>query len=202
MKLYYAPGACSLSPHIVLREAGIPIELKKVSLGSKQIDGGGDYLKINPNGYVPALQLDDGQVLTEGPAIVQYIADNKPGSNLAPPNGTLARARLQGWLNFIATELHKSFSPLFNKAASADWKQAASTLLNKRLSWLDGELNGKTDRRSVHGGGCVFIHHFELDRLRRYRSYAMATIGRLSRPRSGSAAGARGPESRRLKQVK
>src|SRR3954464_15888097 len=125
MKLYYTPGACSLSPHIVLREAGFPVELKKVDLASKNIEGGGDYLQINPKGYVPALELPNGEVLTEGPAIVQYIADQNPDSRLAPKAGTLERYRLQEWLNFITSEIHKSFSPLFNKAASDDWKAGA-----------------------------------------------------------------------------
>src|SRR5437868_4666137 len=100
MKLYYAPGACSLSPHIALREAGLPFDMQKVDLKTKQTADGGDYTKINTNGYVPALQLDDGQVLTEGPAIVQYIADRKPESGLAPQSGTMERYRLQEVLNF------------------------------------------------------------------------------------------------------
>src|SRR3954469_7021516 len=115
MKLYYTPGACSLSPHIVLREAGLPVELKKVDLASKKIEDGGDYLQINPKGYVPALELPNGEILTEGPVIIQYIADQKPESGLAPKAGTLERYRLLEMLNFITTEIHKSFNPLFNK---------------------------------------------------------------------------------------
>src|SRR5689334_6213599 len=122
MKLYYAPGACSLSPHIVLREAGAPVELKKVDLAAKTIEGGGDYLQVNPKGYVPAVELTNGEYLTEGPAIVQYIADQNADSRLAPKAGTLERVRLQEWLNFITSEIHKTFSPLFSKTASADWK--------------------------------------------------------------------------------
>ena len=108
MKLYYSPGACSLSPHIVAMEAGVPLALAKVNLKTKEIDGGGDYLAVNPKGYVPALEIEPGVVLTEGPAIVQYVADMNPGSGLAPKAGTLERARLQEWLNFISTELHKT----------------------------------------------------------------------------------------------
>src|SRR5689334_9516295 len=105
MKLYYSPGACSLSPHITLREAGLPVELKKVDLIAKTVDGGGNYLDINPKGYVPALELPNGEILTEGPAIVQYIADQKGDGRLAPKAGTLERSRLQEWLNFITSEI-------------------------------------------------------------------------------------------------
>ena len=109
MKLYYSPGACSLSPHIVATEAGIPVELEKVNLAEHKTECGEDYMKMNPKGYVPALRLDDGSVLTEGPAIVQYLADQNPASGLAPKAGTIERYRLQEWLTFIGTELHKSF---------------------------------------------------------------------------------------------
>src|SRR5271156_2877190 len=116
MKLYFSPGACSLSPHIVLRELGLPFDLVKVDLASKQTSDGADFRTINPKGYVPTLATEHGQVLTEGPAIVQYLADRKPESGLAPANGSFARYRLQEWLNFISTEIHKSYSPLFNAA--------------------------------------------------------------------------------------
>lgn len=143
MKLYYAPGACSLSPHIVSREAGIPVELKKVNLKDKTFEGGGDYRTINPRGYVPALQLDDGQALTEGPAIVQYLADQKPASGLAPKNGSLERYRLQEWLNFIGTELHKGFSPLFKPNTPEEYKTITRGNLAARFEWLDGELKNR-----------------------------------------------------------
>jgi glutathione S-transferase len=143
MKLYYAPGACSLSPHIVAREAGIPIELQKVSTKDKTMEGGGDYWQVNGKGYVPALQLDDGQLLTEGPAIVQYLADRKPESNLAPKNGTVERYRLQEWLNFLTAELHKSFSPLFRPNTPEDYKAISKENLAKRFDWLDKQLAGK-----------------------------------------------------------
>ncbi|HUK02658.1 MAG TPA: glutathione transferase GstA [Steroidobacteraceae bacterium] len=144
MLLYYTPGACSLSPHIVLREAGLPFELKRVDIGTRKIDGGGDYLKVNPKGYVPALKLDSGEILTEGPAIVQYLADQRPESGLAPKAGTLERTRLQEWLNFISTEIHKSFSPLFNPAASADWKAGTTQNLTRRFDWLAPQLGSRT----------------------------------------------------------
>src|SRR5208283_4742650 len=134
MKLYYSPGACSLSPHIVATEAGIPVELEKVNLAEHKTESGADYYKVNPKGYVPALGLDDGSVLTEGPAIVQYLADQNPASGLAPKAGTIERYRLQEWLTFIGTELHKSFGPLFNKASSDEVKNAAKAYINERLA--------------------------------------------------------------------
>lgn len=143
MKLYYSPGACSLSPHIVLREAGLSFDLVKKDLHSQTLEDGSDYRTINPKGYVPALVLDDGQVLTEGPAIVQYLADRVPGKKLAPPAGTLERVRLQEWLNYITSELHKTFSPLFNKQASEDWKAAARALLDRRIDYVAKALEGR-----------------------------------------------------------
>ena len=134
MKLYYSPGACSLSPHIVLREAGLPFDLVLASTKTHKLADGTDYYTINPKGYVPLLELDNGQRLTEGPAIVQYIADQVPAKNLAPAAGTMARYRLQEWLNFITSELHKGFSPLFNPAMPADSKALASARLIDRLS--------------------------------------------------------------------
>ena len=113
MKLYFAPGACSLSPHIVANEAGIPLDLVKVDMKSKTIAREGDFWDVNPKGYVPALELDDGEVLTEGPAIVQYLADRAPDAALAPANGTFERVRLQETLNYLTSEIHKSYSPLF-----------------------------------------------------------------------------------------
>jgi glutathione S-transferase len=144
MNLYYAPGACSLSPHIVATEAGIALELEKVDLASHKTEGGQDFMAINPKGYVPALRLDDGSVLTEGPAIVQYLADQKPASGLAPAAGTIDRYRLQEWLTFIGTEVHKNFGALFNKASSDEVKQTAKTNIAKRLSYLNDRLaNGQ-----------------------------------------------------------
>lgn len=140
MKLFLKPGACSLSPHIVLEEAGLAHQTEVVDLKTKQLASGGDYLAINPKGYVPALLLDSGELLTEGPAIVQYLADLVPAKNLAPANGTLARYKLQGWLTFIGTELHKSFSPFFNPAAPDAWKDVAKANLERRLGYTNQQL--------------------------------------------------------------
>jgi glutathione S-transferase len=141
MKLYFAPGACSLSPHIALREAGLDFTLVRVDLATGRIAADGSaYSRINPKGYVPALELDDGRALTEGPAIVQYIADRKPESGLAPENGTFERYRLQEWLGFINSEIHKGFGPLFNPAASDETKAAAREKVAKRLAFAAAQL--------------------------------------------------------------
>ena len=140
MKLYYSPGACSLSPHIVAREAGIPLELVRVDTRTKTIADEGDFWAINPKGYVPALALEDGEVLTEGPAIVQYLADLNPGSALAPPNGTAARYRLQEMLNYITSEIHKTYSPLFNPKVTADVRAERIEYLTRRYALLDRHL--------------------------------------------------------------
>jgi glutathione S-transferase len=143
MKLFYSPGACSLSPHIALLEAGIPFTLSKVDLKNKKVESGEDFNGVNGKGYVPALQLDDGQILTEGPAIVQYIADQKPATGLAPTIGTIERYKLQEWLNFISSEIHKPMGSMFNPAQTADWKEAVKATLSKRLDWLSKQLEGK-----------------------------------------------------------
>jgi glutathione S-transferase len=144
MKLYYSPGACSLSPHIALEESGLPYEAILAPTKTKVLPDGSDFRQVNPLGYVPYLVLDDGTGLREGPAIVQYIADQAPGKKLAPANGTLARYQLQSWLNFIGTELHKGFGPLFNPAVGDDAKAVFKAKLLERLTWVDGELAGKT----------------------------------------------------------
>ncbi len=143
MKLYYSAGACSLSPHIALEEADLPYEAISAPTKTKVLPDGSDYRQVNPLGYVPYLVLDDGTGLREGPAIVQYIADQAPGKNLAPANGTIARYQLQSWLNFVATEVHKSFSPLFMPGTPEETKQASRDRLISRLTWVDGELAGK-----------------------------------------------------------
>ena len=143
MKLYYSPGACSLSPHITLKESGLPFEAVAAPTKTHLLPDGTDYYSINPLGYVPLLELDDGTRLREGPAIVQYIADQVPAKNLAPANGTLARYKVQEWLTFIGTEIHKGFSPLFNPAMPAEAKAVAKERLLGRLKWIDGELAGK-----------------------------------------------------------
>jgi len=140
MKLYYSPGACSLSPHIIACEAELPVELVKVDLQSKRTETGEDFRQLNPNGYVPLLILDDGNRLTEGPAIVQYLADQAPDKKLIPPAGTFERYKLQQWLNFISTEIHKSFSPLFNSAAPEAAKELATATLITRLETVAEQL--------------------------------------------------------------
>ena len=143
MKLFYSPSSCSLSPHIVLRELGLPFEMKKVNTKDKTIEGGGDYWKVNGRGYVPALELDNGEVLTEGPAIVQYLADQKPEAGLLPKAGSFERYRVQEWLNFITSEIHKSFSPLFRPNTPDEYKTISKENLAKRFDWLNEQLKGK-----------------------------------------------------------
>ncbi len=143
MKLYYSPGACSLSPHIVLRESGLAFEPVLASTKTHKLQDGTDYYGINPKGYVPLLELDNGERLSEGPVIVQYIADQVPAKKLAPPAGTMARYRLQEWLNFITSELHKGFSPLFNPAVPEDAKPVFRAKLVERFKWVDSQLAGK-----------------------------------------------------------
>ena len=148
MTLYYSPGACSLSPHIALEESGLSYEAIAAPTKTHKLADGTDYYSINPLGYVPLLVLDDGRQLREGPAIVQYIADQAPDRQLAPANGTFERAKLQEWLNFIGTELHKGFSPLFNPATPAEYKSMVIARLGERLKFTDGLL---ADRQFVLG---------------------------------------------------
>lgn len=143
MKLFYMPGACSLSPHIALLEAGLPFTLEKVDSQTKTFGSGDDFNSVNGKGYVPALELDDGLVLTEGPAIVQYIADQRPATGLAPAAGTPDRYKLQEWLNFVTSELHKAMGSMFNPAQTPEWKEAVKATLSKRLDWLSKQLGGK-----------------------------------------------------------
>lgn len=143
MKLYYKSGACSLAPHIVAHEAGIALELVAVDLAAKRTEQGQDYLQINPNGYVPALALDDDQVLTEVAVVVQYLADQAPGSGLIPPEGSLARYRVQQALAFISTELHKNFGPFFRPGVPDQTKEAARELLTRRIGYIETQLASK-----------------------------------------------------------
>lgn len=140
MKLYYSPGVCSLSPHIILKESGLPHSLVKTDIRAKTVEGGGDFRAVNPLGYVPALELEDGTVLTEGPAILQYVADKVPDKKLAPAHGTLDRYKMSSWLNFVSTELHKGFSPLFNPAMPEDAKKLAVDRLTQRFKHLEGHF--------------------------------------------------------------
>lgn len=143
MKLYFSPGACSLGPHIALREAALSFEAVKVDLRSHKTGAGADFYAINPKGYVPALELDGGGLLTECAAILQYVADQKPAAKLAPAAGTIDRYRLQEWLNFIGTELHKSFSPLFNPATPEAFRETTRERLEKRFAYVEQRLAGR-----------------------------------------------------------
>lgn len=147
MKLYYSPGACSLSPHIVAREAGLDLALDKVDFASGRTESGKDFNALNPKGYVPALELDDGSLLTEGAVIVQYLADKAPDKGLLPRPGTIERYHAQEWLNYVATEVHKGFSPLW-RDGSDEVKQAARDALAPKFAYLERAIGG---RRYLHG---------------------------------------------------
>jgi glutathione S-transferase len=143
MKLYYTPGACSLSPHIALLEAGLPYDLVKVDLQAKKLENGDDYLAVNPKGQIPALSLESGELLTEGQVIVQYVADQAAGKNLAPPNGSAERRRLQEWLGYINSEVHKSFSPLFGPTFDDKTKGIFKDRLAAKFKYIDAQLAGR-----------------------------------------------------------
>ncbi len=160
MKLYYSPGACSLSPHIALREAGLKFDLVLASTKTKKLPDGSDYLNVNSKGQVPCLELDNGQRLTEGPAIVQYIADQVPAKNLAPAYGTMERYRVMEWLNFVTSELHKGFSPLFQPNQPEEAKAIFRQRLSDRLAWVDRQLEGKdylTGSQFTVADGYLFV---------------------------------------------
>jgi glutathione S-transferase len=143
MKLYYWPGACSLSPHIVSREAGIDLQLAQLDRAERKTADGTVLSSVNEKNQVPVLELDDGQKLTEGPVIVQYLADQKPAAGLVPPPGTMERYRVQEWLNFITSELHKTFGPLFRPTTPDDFKVTLRDMLGQRFDWIDKQLAGK-----------------------------------------------------------
>lgn len=149
MKLFYSPGACSLASHITLIEVGQPFAIERADLRAKTTESGGDYRKVNPKGAVPALVLDDGAVLTEGVAIMQYVADKAGANELVPPTGTLARARVQEMLNYVASEVHKTYSPFFNPALPAEARAAQMTVLDGKLGWIESVL---TDGRKWLAG--------------------------------------------------
>lgn len=154
MKLYYSPGACSLSPHIILHESGSDFEIEQVDLATKKTASGADFMRINPKGAVPALLLDNGEILTEGAAIVQYVADRKPETGLVPEAGTFERVRVQEHLNYLASEYHKAFSPLFSPNTSDSEKQAAKANVGRKLDYFeklfsDGRAYLLGDRFSV-----------------------------------------------------
>jgi glutathione S-transferase len=199
MKLFYYPGACSLVVHITLREAGQAFDIEQVDLGAKKTASGADYLKINPKGYVPALQLDDGQVLTEVATVVQYVADQKPESGLAPKGGTMERYRLMEWLSFISSEVHKAFGPLWNEATPAATKQAAIERIGQRFDYLANVLATKPflmgDRFTVADAylstmlGWAGYHKLDLGKWPVLQSYS----GRIaSRPAVSAAMKAEG----------
>jgi len=143
MKLFFSPAACSLSPHIVLRESGLPFELVRIDMVARKTADGADYLQLNPKGQVPALQLDDGQIITEGPVIVQYVADRAPEKKLVPAAGSIERYRVQEWLNFTCSEIHKNFGLIFKFAAIEDMKPALIGLINERIRYVEQQLEGK-----------------------------------------------------------
>jgi glutathione S-transferase len=143
MKLYFAPGACSLSPHIVLRETGLNFELEQVNNQEKKTKSGQDFWAVNPKGQVPVLELDNGEKLTEGPIVVQYLADQKPAAGLLPPAGSMERYRVQEWLNFITSELHKSFGPIFRPTTPEEFKKISKENLGKRFDYLDKHFTGR-----------------------------------------------------------
>ncbi|MGC2811602.1 MAG: glutathione transferase GstA [Bradyrhizobium sp.] len=169
MKLYYSPGACSLSPHIALHEAGLQHELVKVDLKAKKTENGDDFTAINPKGQVPALLLDSGELLTEGPVIVQVIADRAAGKNLAPANGTDARYKLQEWLNFTTSELHKNFSPLFNPAIPDEVKKFFIDRIIGKFKYADSQLAGRDylmGKQFTVADGYLFVMLAWADRMK------------------------------------
>jgi glutathione S-transferase len=178
-KLYYSPGACSLSPHIALREAGLPFELAMASTKTKKLADGSDFNAINPKSQVPVLEFDDGQRLTEGPVIVQWIADQVPAKGLAPAAGTMARYRLMEWLNFITSELHKGFSPLFNPAMPEEAKALARAKLGEKLAWVDQQLAGR-DYLMGEGFTVADGYLFTVAGWGKYVGVDIAPLGNLS----------------------
>lgn len=175
MKLYYSPGACSLSPHVALREAGLPFELVRVDfMRNRSTSDGGDYWKVNPLGYVPALALDNGELLTEGAIIAQYIADLAPEKKLAPPLGTFERVRLNELLHFIATELHKGVSPLYNKAASDELKESIKDRVATRYARLARQVEGK---QYLFGDQYTIADGYALYTLRAWRALGGKDLG-------------------------
>jgi glutathione S-transferase len=176
MKLYYAPGACSMAPHIVAREAGYTFDLEQVDIPNKKTADGGDYWKINPKGYVPALRLDDGQVLTEVGVICQYLGDQKPQSGLVPEFGTMERYRLMEALNFASSEIHKQIGALFNPKLTAEMKEIQLGVIGRRFDALEKLLEGKAVHcgRQIYGSGRLSVHGDQLDQRPQDRSRKVA----------------------------
>jgi glutathione S-transferase len=169
MKLYYSPGACSLSPHIALLEAGLPYDLVKVDLRAKRLENGDDFLKVNPKGQVPVLGLENGELVTEGPVVVQLIADRAAAKNLAPARDSSERYKFLEWLNFITSELHKNFSPLFQPAIPDDVKTFFKDRLLAKFKYIDGQLAGRDYLMGKHftvADGYLFVMLTWADRLK------------------------------------
>jgi len=175
MKLYYSPGACSLAPHIVLRELGAEFTLEKVDTRAHKLADGGDFYAVNPKGYVPVLELDDGDRLTEGVVIQQYLADGKPDAGLAPPRGTKERRKLEEWLVFLTTEVHKSFSPVFNPASADDVKAAFKEKIGERLNLVE---NAFTDGRPFLTGDTFTVADAYLFTLTNWTKFVGMDLGR------------------------
>ncbi|MGC4063243.1 MAG: glutathione transferase GstA [Polyangiaceae bacterium] len=174
MKLYYSPGACSLSPHIALREAELPFELVRVDFANGRTTADGSTLdQVNPKSQVPALLLEDGQLLTEGAVMVQYIADRNPSRKLAPPNGTFERVRLQEWLNFMATELHKGMSPFYAKEAGAEYKEVLKQRMDKRFAYLEERLGTQPYLMGEH---FTVADGYALYNLRAYKRFVRSEL--------------------------
>jgi glutathione S-transferase len=188
MKLYYSPGACSLSPHIALHEAGLEHELVKVDLRAKKLENGDDYLKVNPKGQVPALMLDNGELVTEGPVIVQMIADKAAAKNLAPAAHSPERYKLQEWLAYINGELHKNIGPLFNPALSDDAKGVFKDRAMGKFKYVDGQLAGKDylmGKQFTVADGYLFVmlawadrNKFDLSGLSNLKAYQARVAAR------------------------
>ena len=188
MKLYYSPGACSLSPHIALLEAGLPYDLVKVDLRAKKLENGDDFLKVNPKGQVPALALDSGELVTEGPVIVQMIADKAAAKNLAPARDSAERYKLQEWLTYINGELHKNIGPLFNPALSDDAKGVFKDRALGKFRYVDGQLAGKDylmGKQFTVADGYLFVmlawadrNKFDLSGLSNLKAYQARVAAR------------------------
>src|SRR5262249_26039046 len=200
MKLYYAPGACSMAPHIVAREAGHTFDLERVDIPNKKTADGGDYWKINPKGYVPALMLDDGQVLTEVAVICQYLGDQKPQAGLVPQSGTMERYRLMEALNFASSEVHKQIGALFNPNLTAEMKEVQLGVIGRRLDALEKLLDGNQfiTGRQIHGGRRLFVHRAQLDQYPQDRSRKMAEHQGIHGSHRCKAEGGRKPCGRKV----
>jgi glutathione S-transferase len=199
MKLYYSPGACSLAPHIALREAGLPFELDKVKFPAKSTQDGKDFMAVNPKGTVPVLGFDDGQILTEAAVILQYIGDKAPAKGLLPAAGTMERYRVQEWLNYVATELHKGFAPLFKATTPHDYKVVVKETLAKQFKYLDEQLTGRNyltgDAFTVADAYLFTIlnwSHFQQIDLKPYRNVSAFVARVAARPQVQAALKAEG----------